>query len=673
MKSRDRYKRVPFFGVFLLISGLAVSTAFAQSRLYSQLYSQSVSNPISISVLLYDPPSGSSAGDLPWITEVNQKEGSAPYLFSYLPWSFPEYNTGYKPVMSFGLRQQATFSDSASYKSYRNNYQGYWDSLQYDYTPGLPRWGYGSSDTYGIFGNPYGRAYGLIFNFNDFFGFKPSVINPSPKEAAALECTAVTDKTGYESGEPAAITFTVTNTGGQPADLHFSSGKQYDIIIKDEAGNQVWQQSRHQFYTLSLANLVVQPGEVRTYRSQWDQKDDQGAPVSGGVYTVEAFLTPSGKDYQIGASTRLSIADLIIDESYHEKTIHISQGSLVQINLKANVSTGYQWQGEWDTSLMALHDHSYLDSPAGLLGTGGTDVWLLKALAAGETALSFTCHRPWETGVDPAQEFIVYAVIDTVSQPPDTPPALLAAPLTYTVRTDKALYSQGEEIIITFTVTNYRGAEPITLNFTSGQRFDGVVKDSAGKEIFRLSDNKFFTLSLAFIELEPGETLSFQDRWDQKDSQGSLVPPGTYTLEAFLTSSDYSGKDATTITIGEPRIKSFANSGCKTATRGDVSLSLTEELKFSYSYQQDSGILFLKHTNASFNCCIEEITVTMSIEGQVINVYEEEKLKGSGCRCMCNYDITAEVVDLPAGTYEVNFFNKSSGKLSGTIPQVIIP
>ncbi|MEW5801368.1 MAG: DUF333 domain-containing protein [bacterium] len=121
----------------------------------------------------------------------------------------------------------------------------------------------------------------------------------------------------------------------------------------------------------------------------------------------------------------------------------------------------------------------------------------------------------------------------------------------------------------------------------------------------------------------------------------------------------------------EPRLRNFSNSGCKGKTR-DGSFP-GERPEFSYQYHEEEGVLFLQHNDAYYNCCIEEITLTMSVKGMVINIYEEEKLEGSGCRCMCNYDLTAEVVNLSSGVYTVNFFNQESGTLLGSISQVIIP
>ncbi|MEW5802862.1 MAG: hypothetical protein AB1847_12250, partial [bacterium] len=123
------------------------------------------------------------------------------------------------------------------------------------------------------------------------------------------------------------------------------------------------------------------------------------------------------------------------------------------------------------------------------------------------------------------------------------------------------------------------------------------------------------------------------------------------------------------VLISAPSIVRYENSGCKNELKIDD--RAFEEEKFSASYE--NGILYLFHENAIYNCCIEEITVTMEMVNNTINIYEDEKLEGSGCKCLCPYDISTQIACLQPGTYVVQFFNKQTGNLLGTIRNVIIP
>ena len=119
-----------------------------------------------------------------------------------------------------------------------------------------------------------------------------------------------------------------------------------------------------------------------------------------------------------------------------------------------------------------------------------------------------------------------------------------------------------------------------------------------------------------------------------------------------------------------PSIIGYENSGCKKEITS-TTIRAPEEEKFTYKYQDN--ILYLFHENASYNCCIEEIAITMEVVGNTINIYEDERLEGSGCRCLCTYDLTTKIGCLEPGTYEVKFFNKQTGKLLGVIKEVVIP
>jgi len=60
---------------------------------------------------------------------------------------------------------------------------------------------------------------------------------------------------------------------------------------------------------------------------------------------------------------------------------------------------------------------------------------------------------------------------------------------------DKRLYNQGETIEVTFGVLN-RSAEPLTLRFRTAQRYDLLVQDARGQEVWRWSTDQFFAQAL---------------------------------------------------------------------------------------------------------------------------------------------------------------------------------
>lgn len=91
------------------------------------------------------------------------------------------------------------------------------------------------------------------------------------------------------------------------------------------------------------------------------------------------------------------------------------------------------------------------------------------------------------------------------------------------------------------------------------------------------------------------------------------------------------------------KIEDLSYSGCKQATK---STGNTEYLEY---YTVDSNYLFIKHINASLNCCPDSIKVISSIlNGKIqYSVCQKE----SNCNCNCLYDITCKIGPLVYANY----------------------
>jgi hypothetical protein len=67
-----------------------------------------------------------------------------------------------------------------------------------------------------------------------------------------------------------------------------------------------------------------------------------------------------------------------------------------------------------------------------------------------------------------------------------------------------------------------------------------------------------------------------------------------------------------------------------------------------------SGVLYLSHLNAGFNCCPTELLADISIQGNIITIREEEDLSNGGCACLCLFDLEYEITGLSPGEYQIN-------------------
>jgi hypothetical protein len=116
----------------------------------------------------------------------------------------------------------------------------------------------------------------------------PSTVVPTP---VATYGRVRTDSDRYDPGRPVSIAFVVTNGMKRDAGYTFSTAKQFDIAIADSRGQEVWRLSRSTAYATTLTHLSLPPGAQKTFRAQWDGRDNAGRPVPAGTYTVNAELT----------------------------------------------------------------------------------------------------------------------------------------------------------------------------------------------------------------------------------------------------------------------------------------------------------------------------------------------------------------------------------------------
>lgn len=83
---------------------------------------------------------------------------------------------------------------------------------------------------------------------------------------------------------------------------------------------------------------------------------------------------------------------------------------------------------------------------------------------------------------------------------------------------------------------------PLELRFSSGQQFEVVITDESGNEVYRYSDDKFFTMALVYKSINPGESFNWQDEWDMKNKDGVKLTSGNYKAVITILAKAESGK-----------------------------------------------------------------------------------------------------------------------------------
>jgi hypothetical protein len=87
---------------------------------------------------------------------------------------------------------------------------------------------------------------------------------------------------------------------------------------------------------------------------------------------------------------------------------------------------------------------------------------------------------------------------------------------------------------ITLRVTN-NGTAPIDL-YLRGRSiaFDIVITSAAGDTVWHRLRDAVLDASVQVRVLQPRDSLVLTDRWNQRTNEGKTVPPGEYSVRAFL-------------------------------------------------------------------------------------------------------------------------------------------
>ena len=82
-----------------------------------------------------------------------------------------------------------------------------------------------------------------------------------------------------------------------------------------------------------------------------------------------------------------------------EQVINTTVNQEFTIALDSNPTTGYDWEASYDENMISLEKEEYNpdEKAPGLLGAGGTQYYRFQALKVGETEITVTYKRSWET------------------------------------------------------------------------------------------------------------------------------------------------------------------------------------------------------------------------------------------------------------------------------------
>ncbi|UCC43849.1 MAG: hypothetical protein JSU65_12115 [Candidatus Zixiibacteriota bacterium] len=104
----------------------------------------------------------------------------------------------------------------------------------------------------------------------------------------------------------------------------------------------------------------------------------------------------------------------------------------------------------------------------------------------------------------------------------------------------------------------------------------------------------------------------------------------------------------------QPSVSSVSFSECLGQSVALAGLVPPDRSCIEYEYDAGSAVLKVRHANAGFNCCPENISATVDVSDGVITVTETETFgEHGGCSCLCLYNLDFEIKDLESGQYRV--------------------
>jgi inhibitor of cysteine peptidase len=123
------------------------------------------------------------------------------------------------------------------------------------------------------------------------------------------------------------------------------------------------------------------------------------------------------------APTQEQVSMYPFDQTNNNKSYPVDLDAEIRLTLPGNPTTGYTWQLETTPGIVIMNKSYIPDDKTGTLaGSGGTYLWIMKAVQPGNQVISGVYARPWESNVTDAATFILTLEVGEVLTPPGVPP-----------------------------------------------------------------------------------------------------------------------------------------------------------------------------------------------------------------------------------------------------------
>ena len=151
-------------------------------------------------------------------------------------------------------------------------------------------------------------------------------------------------------------------------------------------GSDVWT-----FKALAAGKTEI----VLGYARPWE-KDKAPAQAFKLTVVVDGASAPAADAKTASAASK----DVRLNDGDNGKTVQVGVGGTVTLTLESNPTTGFSWNKveDVDKSILKLekNDYKQKSSPAGMVGVGGRNTIVYRALKAGKAKIDLIYMQPWE-------------------------------------------------------------------------------------------------------------------------------------------------------------------------------------------------------------------------------------------------------------------------------------
>lgn len=97
-----------------------------------------------------------------------------------------------------------------------------------------------------------------------------------------------TPRAMYRAGESIPFEMVLRNANDRAQTLTFLGGQDFDIVVRNSAGAEVWRWSTGRAFTQQIRTVSFAPGEERRFAATWDQRSNAGEQAPAGGYQATA-------------------------------------------------------------------------------------------------------------------------------------------------------------------------------------------------------------------------------------------------------------------------------------------------------------------------------------------------------------------------------------------------